>query len=75
MYFINLLKLPCRKMDGQLPHDPYELRVGGVEMYIDLAAEQLISSRARSNKDCDRNQKLYWSFCNFRVSCCTWAIS
>jgi len=27
-----------------ITHDPYELRVGGVEMYVDLGAEQLIAA-------------------------------
>lgn len=37
--------------DGwKITDDPYELRVGGVEMYIDLGAEQLIAAQRGSTK-------------------------
>jgi XisH protein len=37
--------------DGwQITHDPYEIRTGGVEMYIDLAAEQVIAAQRGNTK-------------------------
>ena len=39
------VKTALRKDGWQITHDPYEIRVGGVEMYIDLAAEQVIAAR------------------------------
>lgn len=33
-----------------ITHDPYELRLGGVEMYIDLAAEPLIAAQREQLK-------------------------
>nr|WP_229552694.1 XisH family protein [Nostoc sp. XA010] len=31
-------------------HDPYELRIGGVEMYIDIGAEQMIAAQRGNEK-------------------------
>jgi hypothetical protein len=41
----NQVKTALQKDGWQITHDPYELRVGGVEMYIDLAAEQVIAAQ------------------------------
>lgn len=41
----NQVKVALEKEDWQITHDPYEIRVGGVEMYIDLAAEQMIAAQ------------------------------
>ena len=41
----NQVKNALQKDGWQITHDPYELRVGGVEIYIDLAAEQVIAAQ------------------------------
>jgi hypothetical protein len=41
----NQVKTALQKDGWQITHDPYEIRVGGVEMYIDLAAEQVIAAQ------------------------------
>lgn len=39
------------KKDGwEITHDPYEIRIGGVEMYVDLAAEQVIAAQRDTTK-------------------------
>ena len=44
------VKAALQKDGWQITHDPYEIRVGGVEMYIDLAAEQVIAARRGDKK-------------------------
>jgi hypothetical protein len=39
------VKTALQKDGWEITHDPYELRIGGVEMYIDLAAEQVIAAQ------------------------------
>ncbi|WP_287280617.1 element excision factor XisH family protein, partial [Okeania sp. SIO2G5] len=42
--FHNAVKLALEKEDWTITHDPYNLAVGGVEMHIDLGAEQLLGA-------------------------------
>lgn len=42
--FHEIVKSALQKEGWKITHDPYELRVGGVEMYIDLGAERLIAA-------------------------------
>ncbi len=44
------VKTALRKDGWQITDDPYEIRVGGVEMYIDLAAEQIIAAQRGTTK-------------------------
>lgn len=44
------VKAALQKEGWQITHDPYEIRVGGVEMYIDLAAEQVIAAQRNGIK-------------------------
>lgn len=44
------VKAALQKDGWQITDDPYELRVGGVEMYIDLGAEQIIAAQRGSTK-------------------------
>jgi hypothetical protein len=44
------VKTALQKDGWTITHDPYEIRVGGVEMYIDLAAEQLIAAQRDTTK-------------------------
>jgi hypothetical protein len=44
------VKAALQKEGWQITHDPYEIRVGGVEMYIDLAAEQVIAAQRNGTK-------------------------
>ena len=44
------VKAALEKDGWQITHDPYEIRVGGVEMYIDLAAEQVIAAQRDDTK-------------------------
>jgi len=46
----NQVKAALQKDGWQITHDPYEIRVGGVEMYIDLAAEQVIAAQRGETK-------------------------
>ena len=46
----NQVKAALQKESWQITHDPYEIRVGGVEMYIDLAAEQVIAAQRGNTK-------------------------
>ena len=46
----NQVKNALQKDGWQITHDPYELRVGGVEMYIDLAAEEVIAAQKGNMK-------------------------
>ncbi len=42
--FHDAVKVALEKDGWTITHDPYEIAVGGVEMYIDLGAEQLIGA-------------------------------
>ena len=35
----DLVKRALKKDGWEITHDPYELRVGGVEMYVDIGAQ------------------------------------
>lgn len=48
--FHEAVKVALQKEGWTITHDPYELRVGGVEMYIDLGAEQLIAAERDHTK-------------------------
>jgi len=40
----NQVKRALEKDGWEITHDPYELRTGGVEMYIDIGSEQIIGA-------------------------------
>ncbi|MEM9004105.1 MAG: element excision factor XisH family protein, partial [Cyanobacteria bacterium P01_F01_bin.86] len=40
--FHSAVKTALVKEGWTITHDPYEIAVGGVEMYIDLGAERII---------------------------------
>ncbi|MEH1824889.1 MAG: XisH family protein [Nostoc sp.] len=44
------VKRALEKDGWQITHDPYELRIGGVEMYIDIGAEQIIGAQRENDK-------------------------
>ena len=44
------VRAALQKEGWLITHDPYELRIGGVEMYIDLAAEQIIAAQRGTTK-------------------------
>jgi hypothetical protein len=44
------VKRALEKDGWKITHDPYELRVGGVEMYIDIGAEQIIGAEKENDK-------------------------
>jgi hypothetical protein len=48
--FHNSVKAALQKEGWTITHDPYELAVGGVEMYIDLGAEQLLGAEREGVK-------------------------
>jgi XisH protein len=48
--FHNSVKTALQKAEWIVTDDPYELAVGGVEMYIDLGAESLIGAEQSGNK-------------------------
>ncbi|MBC6472397.1 MAG: XisH family protein [Hormoscilla sp. GM102CHS1] len=48
--FHDTVKVALQKDGWTITHDPYEIAVGGVEMYIDLGAEQLISAERDGSK-------------------------
>ncbi len=48
--FHEAVKAALLKEGWTITHDPYELRVGGVEMYIDLGAERLIAAERDQTK-------------------------
>jgi len=47
---LELVKRALEKDGWEITHDPYELRVGGVEMYIDIGAEQIIGADRGNDK-------------------------
>jgi len=46
----DLVKRALEKDGWEITHDPYELRVGGVEMYVDIGAEQIIGADRGNDK-------------------------
>jgi hypothetical protein len=48
--FHDRVKAALRQAGWTITHDPYELNVGGVEMYIDLGAEDLIAAEQDNSK-------------------------
>ncbi len=48
--FHNCVKIALINEGWQVTHDPYELRIGGVEMYIDLGAEAMIAAQREESK-------------------------
>ncbi|MGB7521164.1 MAG: XisH family protein [Spirulinaceae cyanobacterium] len=48
--FHDAVKIALQKDGWQITHDPYQLSVGGVEMYIDLGAEQLLGAERNGTK-------------------------
>ncbi len=48
--FHNAVKVALQKDGWKITHDPYELSVGGVEMYIDLGAKQLLGAERNNSK-------------------------
>ena len=48
--FHNVVKQALEKAGWRITHDPLSLQIGGVEMYIDLGAEQLIAAEKDGEK-------------------------
>ncbi len=48
--FHNAVKQALIKENWRITHDPYHLDLGGVEMYVDLGAEQLIAAQREDVK-------------------------
>ena len=48
--FHNVVKQALEKAGWCVTHDPLSLQIGGVEMYIDLGAEQLIAAEKDGEK-------------------------
>jgi len=48
--FHDVVKQALEKAGWRITHDPLSLQVGGVEMYIDLGAEQLIAAEKDGEK-------------------------
>ncbi len=46
----NQVKRALEKDGWEITHDPYELRTGGVEMYIDIGSEQIIGADKGNDK-------------------------
>jgi hypothetical protein len=44
------VKRALEKDGWEITHDPYEIRVGGVEMYIDIGAEQIIGAERENDR-------------------------
>ncbi len=44
------VKRALEKDGWQITHDPYELRIGGVEMYLVIGAEQMIAAQRGNDK-------------------------
>jgi hypothetical protein len=49
-FYHSQVKAALQRDGWQITHDPYEIRVGGVEMYIDLGADEIIGARRENNK-------------------------
>ena len=48
--FHDAVKQALEKAGWRITHDPLSLQIGGVEMYIDLGAEQLIAAEREGEK-------------------------
>ena len=48
--FHDAVKQALEKAGWRITHDPLSLQIGGVEMYIDLGAEQLIAAEKEGEK-------------------------
>ena len=48
--FHNVVKQALEKAGWRVTHDPLSLQIGGVEMYINLGAEQLIAAEKDGEK-------------------------
>ena len=48
--FHDAVKQALEKVGWRITHDPLSLQIGGVEMYIDLGAEQLIAAEKEGEK-------------------------
>lgn len=48
--FHNTVKLALQKDGWKITHDPFYIRAGGVELYIDLGAEKLIAAQKDNQK-------------------------
>ena len=48
--FHDVVKQALEKVGWRITHDPLSLQIGGVEMYIDLGAEQLIAAEKEGEK-------------------------
>jgi len=48
--FHDVVKQALEKAGWRITHDPLSLQIGGVEMYIDLGAEQLIAAEKEGEK-------------------------
>jgi XisH protein len=46
----NLVKQALEKDGWTITHDPYYVKVGGVEMYIDLGAESIVAAEKAGRK-------------------------
>ncbi len=46
----SIVKLALEKDGWTITHDPYYLKVGGVEFYIDLGAETMIAAERKNQK-------------------------
>ncbi|MBD2309534.1 hypothetical protein H6G17_29270 [Chroococcidiopsis sp. FACHB-1243] len=56
--FHAVVRVALERQGWSITHDPYSLRVGGVEMFVDLGAERLI---AAVEIDLDRDLKSFRS--------------
>ncbi|MEB3280682.1 MAG: XisH family protein [Lyngbya sp.] len=48
--FHNAVKAGLEKENWMITDDPYKVQVGGVEMYIDLAAERILAAEKEDQK-------------------------
>lgn len=48
--FHAIVKAALERQGWTITHDPYSLRVGGVEMFVDLGAERLIAAEREDRK-------------------------
>jgi hypothetical protein len=49
-FFHDVVRKALQKDGWQITHDPFKLRVGGVDMSIDLGAERLIAAERENRK-------------------------
>jgi hypothetical protein len=48
--FHNAVKVGLEKENWMITDDPYKVQVGGVEMYVDLAAERILAAEKEGKK-------------------------